>query len=167
MIKKLLVIKSKSLKEQLKELGIINYLYLSRVKDVIETPADDYEIFDIEDGTKMLGKSPDDCDKIFKEQGRRGLTIYEGLALLRDNPNILKDHFIDLPGSRYASGYVPCLGLFGSRPGLGDSFSDSAFSRCGSASCAGVGTLVDRDLKTRVDLPNILIINGIKYEKIS
>jgi hypothetical protein len=164
MIKKLLVIKSKSLEEQFTELGVVNYLDLKRVKDVIETPADNYYIKNIEDGTKMLGKSPDNCDKIFKEQGRRGLTIYEGLALLRDNPDILKDHYIDLSGSRFGSDDVPALCLRGGRPGLDCSDSGLAFYRCGSASTKLINKL---EKKSKKILPEILIINGIKYEKIS
>ncbi|MCK9578734.1 DUF5701 family protein [bacterium] len=164
MIKKLLVIKSKSLEEQLKELGVVNYLDLKRVKDVIETQYD-YYIENVEDGTDMLGKSPDNCDKIFAEQGRRGLTIYEGLALLRDNPDILKDHWIDLSGSRYDSDGVPCLDLDVGGPRLDCSCSGNANSRYGSASCGS--KLETGDLETLETLPNILIINGIKYEKIS
>jgi len=165
MIKKLLVIKSKSLEQQLKEFGVVNYLDLEKVKDVIETPKKDYYIENVSDGSDMLGKSPDDCNKIFKEQGRRGLTIYEGLALLRDNPDILKDHYIDLSGSRYGSGSVPSLDLFDFRPELSFSNSGIANSRFGSASCGS--KLGSRDLETLETLPNILIINGIKYEKIS
>jgi hypothetical protein len=162
-IKKLFVIKSKSLEQQLKELDVVNYLDLSKFKDVVRTPKEDYEIENVSDGSDMLGKSPDDCDKIFKEQGRRGLTIYEGLALLRDNPDILKDHYIDLSGSRYDSGDVPYLGLDDDGPRLSCGYSDVADSHFGSASTKLINKL---EKKSKEILPEILTINGIKYGKI-
>ena len=144
--------------DQLADLGITNYLDLDKVKDLYPEQS---EICDIEDGTEMLGKSPDDCDKIFKEQGRRGLTIREGLAILRKNPDVLKDHYIDLSGSRCDSDYVPFLRLNAFRPKLHCSYSSNANSGYGSSS-----TSLKNDLKIKEEiLPSILTINGIKYKK--
>mgnify|MGYP001593292079 CR=1 FL=1 len=84
------------LEGQLRKLGVENYVDLSELSHShLEK-----EIFDVEDGEEIRGKSPDECAKEFEKNNRRGLTIYEGLAILRENPKVLENHFIDLPGSR-------------------------------------------------------------------
>ncbi|MDD3101563.1 MAG: DUF5701 family protein [Patescibacteria group bacterium] len=114
----------------------INRLSLAELEDVvILRKLAFYWIYEVENGKKMLGKSPDQCVEIFKKQGRRGLTAREGCFLLIQNPYVLEDHFIDLPGSRYDSGFVPCLDLDVGRPELDSRYSFYSYSRYGSASC--------------------------------
>ncbi|MEK7580484.1 MAG: DUF5701 family protein [Patescibacteria group bacterium] len=115
--------------------GSRNYLNLNSLKDTVLTPDRPYWIYGVENGKKMLGQSPDVCVKDFAKQSRRGLTVVEGINLVAQYPDLLKDHYIDLPGSRYGADYVPDLSLDDDEPGLYYSFSGDANSRYGSASC--------------------------------
>jgi len=109
----------------------------------------------------MLGKSPEQCEKEFKKQGRRGLNIYEGLAIIRKCPNILKKHYIDLVGSRYKqSDEVPDVYLNDDGPELGSDDFGYSHGKWGSASCRS-----NRDLDIGfLDLFGTLELNGYKYE---
>jgi hypothetical protein len=60
-----------------------------------------YLVVDIENGKVMLGKSADEAVKQFKKEGRSPLTADEGVAIILQHPEILKDHYMDLPGSRH------------------------------------------------------------------
>ena len=51
------------------------------VTDISEIPDVPYFIFDIEDGLSTLGTSPDEAQKKFKDEGHRGLTDMEIVAL--------------------------------------------------------------------------------------
>jgi len=157
-IKKLKVLYNIPLKTQLEKLGIKNYLDLEEIKNLY--PQEE-TIYDIETGEEMLGKSPEQCEKEFKKQGRRGLNIYEGLAIIRKCPNILEKHYIDLVGSRCKQGgEVPFVFLFGDEPKLSLGGIDYSLGRWGSASCRS-----NRDLDIGfLDLFGTLELNGYKYE---
>ena len=133
----LLVIPSNiiSIDKQMEMVGGRNYLNLDSLKDTVLTPDRPYWVYGVENGKKMLGKSPDACVKDFLKQCRRGLTVIEGINLIAQYPDVLKDHYIDLPGSRCSALSVPFLNLSGDEPGLFDSFSSNVLSSCGSASC--------------------------------
>ena len=149
------------LDEQFKKLGIENYLNWSKIENLF-TPSQDGYIYDVEDGEETKGKSPEECEEIFKTQNRRGLTIHEVLAIIRKNPKVLKNHYIDCTGSRYVSAVrVPdvCLDR-GDRPLLGWGGVDYSIGRWGSASCGS------RTLENLESLPSELVINGIKYKKL-
>jgi len=112
----------------------IGYTYLkpSEITDVVETPADPYYIFDVEDGEAMLGKSPQNAEKTIKQQNRRGLTTVEVIALA-----IHTDvrHCVDALGSRCGSAGVPTLWLHDAEPRLDWVNLDGARDRWGAASC--------------------------------
>ena len=112
----------------------IGYTYLkpSEITDVVETPADPYYIFDVEDGEAMLGKSPQNAEKTIKQQNRRGLTEVEVIALA-----IHTDvrHCVDALGSRCGSAGVPTLWLHDAEPRLDWVNLDGARDRWGAASC--------------------------------
>ncbi len=125
-----------SIDKQMKLVGGTNYFSLEALRDLVNTPKTPYWIYGVENGKAMLGKSPDTCVKDFAKQGRRGLTAIEGINLVAQYPDVLKDHYIDLPGSRYGVSRVPYLGLDDGGSGLYyDGLSSSASSYCGSASC--------------------------------
>jgi len=157
-IKKLKVDYKTPLKTQLEKLGIKNYLDLEEMKNLY--PQEE-TIYDIETGEEMLGKSPEQCEKEFKKQGRRGLNIYEGLAIIRKCPNILKKHYIDLVGSRYKQDVkVPHVYLLDDEPELSSLAFDDSHDGWGSASCRS-----NRDLDIGfLDLFGTLELNGYKYE---
>ena len=114
----------------------IGYTYLkpSEITDVVETPADPYYIFDVEDGEAMLGKSPQNAEKTIKQQNWRGLTEVEVIALAI-HTDVLSRHHVDALGSRYGSDGVPSLWLDGDGPRLGWGPLDNADDWWGAASC--------------------------------
>jgi hypothetical protein len=65
----------------------------------ILTPDTTYLLFDIETGYSMRNTSPKKCVTAFSHEGRSGLTIDEGIALITHFPEVLAGHWIDLPGS--------------------------------------------------------------------
>jgi len=112
------------------------YLKPAAVTDQFETPDDLYYIYDVEDGNATRGKSPQDAEKIFKQQKRSPLTAAEvvNLCILTD---VLSKHYVWAHGSRYerADG-VPAVYLGdGDRPGLNWSYVVSSDGRWGAASC--------------------------------
>ena len=94
-----------------------------------------YLVVDVENGKVMLGKSADEAVKQFKKEGRSPLTAEEGIAIILQHPEILKDHYMDLPGSRRGVGGVAYLWLDGGEPELRWDWADDSFARWGSASC--------------------------------
>jgi ribosomal protein S21 len=94
-----------------------------------------YLVVDIENGKVMLGKSADEAVKQFKKEGRSPLTADEGVAIILQHPEILKDHYMDLAGSRHGGGRVADLWLDGGEPRLDWNYSGNSNSRWGSASC--------------------------------
>lgn len=137
--KKLKVDLKTPLKDQLKELGIESFMDLDKIENLHEPEA---EIYDVEDGKETLGKSPDECESIFKEQKRIGLTLVEVLALIRKNSKILKSHNLDCTGSRcYSTDGVPYVCLVGGRPKLYWGYVGRSLSLWGSPSCGSNGAL--------------------------
>ncbi len=106
------------------------------------TPRKPYSTW-LDDGTRYLGKAVKDVriDLLLQE---RGATHLDGLGLYVKDPDILKDHFLDFPGSQVGPGRAPCLARRVDRPWLGRGFVDDPGSRGGSV-VAGrnieVGTL--------------------------
>ena len=104
-----------------------------------ETHKDTYLIYNIEDGHKTKGVSADNNAEQFAKENRRGFTLDEGIALTIHCQEILQDHFIDLPESRYGSESVPGLSFIYNRLHLTygkESFLDGGGNRhWGSPSC--------------------------------
>lgn len=99
--------------------------YLPNLKDLkdwqkdpqkFKTPNRPYVTY-LHDGSRNLNRSPRDV-RLSLISDERGGTVFDGLALLAQNPGILKHHYLDLPGSQYGSGGVPCLVGWGGGPGL-------------------------------------------------
>lgn len=111
-----------------------NWLDASKITNISTAPAGPYLAVDVEDGRAMQNQAPRDCQTQFEEQGRLGLTVDEGMALLTYAPETLKHHYLDLPGSRY-DGHVPYLYVVGVRPWLYAFWRDDAVPCYGSASC--------------------------------
>ncbi len=66
-----------------KDDGKVGYTYLDpeKIFDRLETPENLYFIYDVEDGKDMLGKSPEQAQKLVKKQNRFCLTVAEVVAL--------------------------------------------------------------------------------------
>jgi len=63
------------------------------------TPDKPYFLIDVETGYARQNITPKKCVKAFHDEGRFPLTIDEGIALITHFPEVLKSHWIDLPGS--------------------------------------------------------------------
>lgn|SRR3989344_5454258 len=100
------------------------------------TPETSYMTW-MQDGTVNLKKSVETARNALV-QDERGATIHDGIALYIVNPDVLKDHFIDLPGTRVELGHAPCLRLWRGGPGLDYYGVGGADPRFGSASCGRV-----------------------------
>ncbi len=59
-------------------------------------------LLDVEDGAKMVAKSPKDALKKFVKENRFALTINESIALLTHYPALLKKHYVISAGSFYS-----------------------------------------------------------------
>lgn len=68
----------------------------------------------------------------------RGATEYDGIGLYVARPEILKDHYVDLPGTSVGSDNAPYLSLFNGRPGLLCRWVDNADGKFGSALCGRI-----------------------------
>lgn len=137
----LLVDYETSIDKQCSLLGIKNYLNLSYHKDRHPKPQGKWGwIYGVEDGKKMLGRSQNSSIEEFGRNNRRGLMTVEGLALYRENPDLLKDHYVDLSASRYDKfdDSVPTLYLHGGVPSLSSHWADVSYSNWGSASAVVV-----------------------------
>lgn len=88
------------------------YARIGDIQDIVDTPKQARLIW-ANDGRNRLNVSPRNAEKSFV-QGEIGGTARVGLHLLLYYPEILKHHYLDLPGSRYDRVDVPCLsGWFG------------------------------------------------------
>ncbi|MEK7192099.1 MAG: DUF5701 family protein, partial [Patescibacteria group bacterium] len=101
--------------------------------DIPESMA--YLVVDVENGKVMLGKSVNEAVKQFEKEGRSPITAEEGVAIILQYPEILKDHYMDLPGSRRGDDIVASLWLFEGRPELYWSWASNSDAEWGSASC--------------------------------
>lgn len=147
---------------QLKALGITNYLDVSALTHLHDRPKDD-TIYDVEDGTAMRNVSPMDARETFAKEERRGLTVQEGLALIRHNPDILKDHYIDFVGSRYDAKGVPRVYVYGEKPAFSNHWGDNAIPHWGAASClSGIRTSEPRAEKEKGQM-NITLALALFY----
>lgn len=114
----------------------VGYTYLdpNEITDVVKAHNKPYFIIDVENGKKMLGKSPEKAEKLIKEQKRSCLATEEGIALCV-HTDVLSDHYVDCTGSRSESDCVPVVSLHGSVPGLYWDYADNSSNEWGSASC--------------------------------
>lgn len=93
-----------------------------------------YLAVNVEDGRRVLGKSPNTCMKQFKQEGRFGLTV-DGVIAVAIHAPFLGHHNADAPGSGCGGSYVPGLYLDGGRPRLDYSSPGNSNPGWGSASC--------------------------------
>jgi len=112
------------------------YLDVAQLSDVADTPNKPYFIFDVEDGTEMLAKSPRDAKKLIEAQDNRRYLIDVEVISLGIHTDVLSRHCVDASGSRYRSDCVPGLYLSDDKPRLGWCCLDDGNNRWGSASCS-------------------------------
>lgn len=122
------------LKRMVKLAGIFADFGVASIQDWQEgkskTPKAPYATW-LNDGISNLNKSVDTVRKSLKSD-ERGATVYDGVALYLKNPEILGNHYLDLPGSRVGSGRAPFLLRWGGQPRLRRSLVGDANPRYGS-----------------------------------
>lgn len=95
-------------------------------------------ILDVEDGSKMLAKSPKDALTQFAKEKRHPLNAHESLAIVNKYPEILKHHYIIAAGTMYKKGNeeLPLLWLLNEEdlPELHYAWFDIAHGAYGTAS---------------------------------
>lgn len=112
----------------------VSHIPDSRVANLDTVPQGHYLAIDVEDGRAMRNMKPSACLAWFKWGKRFGGTVTEGISTVTYEPDILRHHLIDLPGSRCGSDNVPYL-VVSRRPGLDARWGDDARPLSGSLSC--------------------------------
>lgn len=103
--------------------------------DSVNAPDMPYFIFNVSEGKDTASKSPEDGEKMVKDQNRSCLTVDEGIALCIHS-NVLSRYYVFCSGSRYTlSGKVPIVCLDRELPkvywtGLGEPSSGSGTASC-------------------------------------
>jgi hypothetical protein len=98
------------------------------------TPAEVYMTW-MQDGRQNLKRNVKKVRSTF-DPAERGATVYDGIGLYIARPNILTDHYVDLPGTSVGIGIAASLELWNGRPQLGYYLAFlSANPGFGSASC--------------------------------
>ena len=96
-----------------------------------------YTLCDVDLGAEFFDVRPDDALPEILSRGRTPLTIEEGLAVLRQFPDVLTaQNAFSLLGSRRGDRRVPALWVSGGRPRLGWCWAGAPHPWLGSASCA-------------------------------
>lgn len=104
--------------------------------DGIELPSTPYHLVDVDLGQGTLNVTPDDALATIAAQGRSPLTIDEGLAILAQDPEVLRtQNAFSLLGSRCGDRRVPALWLSRGSPRLGWCWAGNPHTWLGSASC--------------------------------
>ncbi|MEK7512737.1 MAG: hypothetical protein AAB601_00895 [Patescibacteria group bacterium] len=120
-----------------------NYLDLSQIEDEPWVPNGPHMLTDVRDGRYRLNTKPSVSRAAIAAEGRKGNAavhlVHWGLYYGQD---ILTHHYLDGVASRYKSGGVPFLCLFGGKPKLNADWVDNASSEWG-APCGG-GVVVPR-----------------------
>jgi len=112
------------------------YLDVTQLSDVADTSNKPYFVFDVEDGTEMLAKSPRDAEKLIKAQDNRRCLIDVEVISLGIHTDVLSRHYVDASASRYESDDVPGLYPFGDIPKLDWYRLGNSSPEWGSASCS-------------------------------
>ena len=86
-----------------------SYLADNCVTNLDNLPGAHYLAVDVEDGRAMRGIKPSVCLTEFKRAKRLGGTVNVGICTVMFEPEILRNHFIDLPGSHRERDNIPFL----------------------------------------------------------
>lgn len=95
-----------------------------------------YLLIDIDTGKDLLNITPNDALKIITKQDRSPITIWEGIALVTQYPEILRaNNCFSLLGSRCGDRRVTALWISERKPKLGWCWAGNPHTWLGSASC--------------------------------
>lgn len=116
--------------------GKSGYTYLdpTSIEDIEKVPVRLYYHFDIEDGTKYLGKKLEASDKLIRDEKRFRSTAAE-IVSIGTHTDVLSRHYMDACGSRYRSDEMPDLYLYDGKPRLDRYYLGHGHGHWGAASC--------------------------------
>lgn len=103
-----------------------NYLDLQHLTNAVETPATAHLLLNVEDGRGRLNTKPSVSSDNIHREGRLVYPTWYGLVHGIVFPYVLRDHYLDLCGSRCRSGNVPRLDLDVGIPKLYSRWCDDA-----------------------------------------
>lgn len=115
-----------------------NYLDVAYLKDIGEYPATASLLTDIEDGRGRLNTKPMVSRENIASELRHPYNTWRGIIHVTVFPWVLKHHYLDLVGTRYGEGDVPCLCVHDGRPALCGSWGDGAHPGWGAPSAGSV-----------------------------
>lgn len=101
-----------------------------------KTPDSPYTTW-MQDGKTNLGRSVRAVRRTL-EPDERGATVHDGVALWIVTPDLLNDHYVDLPGTSVESDFAPYLHQWHGEPEVSYVLVDFALSEFGSPSCGRV-----------------------------
>lgn len=105
------------------------------ITDEVELPQEPYFIFNIDDGARMLGWTPQQAERTFSKQPRRrGLNCAEAIGFCRVS-DVLSRFNIDAIASRVKRCKIPFLWVIGREPRLGADKVNTSDPRWGIPSC--------------------------------
>ena len=111
---------------------------LAAYTPLVDVPAGDYELVEVDLGDATRNVRPDDALEQLDGAGRSPLTIEEGLALYAADPAVIApNRGFSLAGSSRGDRRVPALWISKGRPKLGWCFRGAPHTWLGTASCAG------------------------------
>lgn len=121
------------LKNQLKLSKIQLNINLNKIKNTFVESKNPYWII-FQDGSKNRGKSPISCIQHLN-RNERGLSVIEGIAMHIQYPNIVKDHSVDLIGSKYGRECILTIYHWKRKVMISAICSDVSDYMCGAATC--------------------------------
>jgi Family of unknown function (DUF5701) len=104
----------------------------------VELPAGtEYRVLDVEPGADYRNVRPEDALREILAAGRSPLTIDEGIALVRGEPDVIdRNRGFSMAGSRRGDQRVPAFWVSEDRPKLGWCWDRNPHTWLGTASCA-------------------------------
>ncbi len=114
-------------------LGGLNVRDWSEDPQGYKTPEKPYVTW-VQDGSANLDRSVENVRSRFVEDERGG-TEFDGIALYIAHPEILENHYTDLPGTSVGPGGTPWVGLWDGEPKLDYDWVGAAAPGFGSVSC--------------------------------
>lgn len=111
-----------------------NYLNLDLLEDIASAPKGMFYWRYGLDFKTCHGKSPADSLKLILKANRIPGTSNDAIYVVAQMPQLLKEIWLDCPGSRYRRDYAPFLYLYDDGPGLDAISADDAGPDCGSFS---------------------------------
>lgn len=104
----------------------------------LDVPAVPYLLTGVDTGGDLVDVTPEDALPVILERGRSPLTLAEGVALVTQYPQVLRErNCFSLLGSRCGDRRVTAVWVSRGRPRIGWCWAGNPHTWLGSASCSG------------------------------